>query len=61
MIPGWKKSEGANKEFKRAAELELTCLNTGITKWLFDLRVMMYKSDLESGDMQTIKDMMKIK
>jgi hypothetical protein len=35
MIPGWRKSEGARKEFKKAAELGLTCLNS-------DWRIMTY-------------------
>jgi hypothetical protein len=47
MIPGWRKSKGANKEFKHAAKLELTCLNFGNTKWQFDIRVMMHRVDRE--------------
>src|ERR1035437_4684490 len=56
MIPGWRKSNGANIEFKKAAELGLTCLNSGRTKREFDQRAMMYKADRE---IEGIKQMIK--
>jgi Domain of unknown function (DUF4406) len=58
MIPGWRKSKGAKKEFKEAAKHGLTCLNSGKTKWLFDTRKMMCECDREmEGDRRLLNDL----
>jgi hypothetical protein len=55
MIPGWRNDDLCEKEFKIAAEREYTCLNSGLTAWLFDIRKMMYQSDRESEEMCTMR------